>query len=400
MPPRTGADRAEIRRHNLGAVLEHLHRSGEASRAELTSLLGLNRSTTAALVADLAGRGLVEETDPARPAPRTAGRPSPVVRVLPARAVALAVEVEVDNVSVALVGIGGRVLARAQAAYPHGAPDPEQAVASAVTLAGPLLGGLGSASMLAGVGVGVAGVVRRDGWVHHAPNLGWREVPLGRLVATGLGFDVPVSVGNDANLGAIAEHARGAGRATPDLAYVSSEVGVGVGVLAGGRPLTGADGYFGEFGHLPLFPRGRQCRCGALGCWETEVGTHALLRRVGRGAEEGRDGVRAVLAAAAAGERAALAAIQYVAERVGLGLGAVVNALNPRLIVLGGFFAELWPLAGRSITAGMHNHALAAAVERVTIEPALLGDDAALLGAAEIVLAEVVADPTLVPTAC
>lgn len=397
MPARTGADRAEIRRHNLGAVLEHLHRAGDASRAELTSLLGLNRSTTAALVADLAGRGLVEETDPARPAARTAGRPSPVVRVRPARAVALAVEVEVDNVSVALVGMGGHVLARSQARYPHDAPDPEQAVSSAVALAGPLLGGLGSSSMLAGVGVGVAGVVRSDGWVHHAPNLGWREVPLGRMVATALGFDVPVSVGNDANLGAIAEHARGAGREILDLAYISSEVGVGVGVLAGGRPLTGADGYFGEFGHLPLFPRGRQCRCGALGCWETEVGTHALLNRAGRAADEGKAGVRAVLTAAAAGERPALAAIRHVAERVGLGLAAVVNALNPRLIVLGGFFAQLWPLANRLITAGMHKHALAAAIERVAIEPALLGEDATLLGAAEVVLAEVVADPTLVP---
>jgi predicted NBD/HSP70 family sugar kinase len=399
MSPRTGADRAEIRRHNLGAVLEHLHRTGDASRAELTSLLGLNRSTTAALVADLSARGLVEETGPARLiSPRTAGRPSPVVRVRPARAVALAIEVEVDNVSVALVGLGGRVLARTRTGYPRQAPDPEQAVASAVDLAGPLLGGLGSSSTLVGVGVGVAGVVRRDGWVHHAPNLGWREVPLGRLLAAGLGFDVPVSVGNDANLGALAEHARGAGRDTTDLAYVSSEVGVGVGVLAGGRPLTGADGYFGEFGHLPLFPRGRQCRCGALGCWETEVGTHALLARAGHPPEEGQAGVRAVLSAAVAGDRAATAAVRHVADRVGLGLAAVINALNPRLIVLGGFFADLWPVAGQRMTDSMHRHALAAAAESVRIAPALLGEDATLLGAAEIVLSEVLQDPTIIPT--
>lgn len=379
-------------------MLGHLHRTGDASRAELTSLLGLNRSTTAALVADLSARGLVEEAGPARlVSPRTAGRPSPVVRVRPARAVALAVEVEVDNVSVALVGLGGRVLARTRAGYPRQAPDPEQAVASAVELAGPLLAALGSSSTLAGVGVGVAGVVRRDGWVHHAPNLGWREVPLGLLVAAGLGLDVPVSVGNDANLGALAEHARGAGRDTTDLAYVSSEVGVGVGVLAGGRPLTGADGYFGEFGHLPLFPRGRQCRCGALGCWETEVGTHALLARAGRPPEEGQAGVRAVLSAAVAGDRIATAAVRYVAARVGLGLAAVINALNPRLIVLGGFFADLWPVAGRRVGEHMHRHALAAAAERVRIVPALLGQDATLLGAAEIVLSEVLQDPTLVP---
>src|SRR5262249_53600645 len=181
MPRRTGAPRDELRRHNLAALLDHLHHAGETSRAELTSLLGLNRSTIAALVADLAARGLVEEVEPAQR--RTAGRPSPVVRPCPDRAVALAVELEVDDVSVALVGIGGTVLAQRRAAYERPAPGPEQAVVAAVELAGPMLGALDSRAQLVGVGVGVAGIVRRgDGLVHHAPNLGWRDVPLGRLV--------------------------------------------------------------------------------------------------------------------------------------------------------------------------------------------------------------------------
>jgi predicted NBD/HSP70 family sugar kinase len=397
MPQRTGANRDEIRRHNLAALLEHLHRTGETSRAELTSLLGLNRSTIRALVADLASRGLVEEVEPAQR--RTAGRPSPVVRPRPERAVALAMEIEVDNVGVALVGIGGTVLAQHRAAYPKAVPGPEQAVASAVALAGPMLGALDSRSRLTGVGVGVAGIVRReDGMVHHAPNLGWKEVPLGRLVGQALGFDVVVHVGNDANLGAIAEHTRGAGRHTGDLAYVSSEVGVGVGVLTGGVPLTGADGYFGEYGHLPLFPRGRQCRCGAQGCWETEVGTHSLLRRAGRSPDEGRAGVREVLAAAGGGDRAALAATGYVADRLAVGLAAIVNTLNPRLIVLGGFFAELWQVCEPRIRRVLCRHALTVPAQGVDIAPALLGDDATLLGAAETALAAVLQNPTLIPT--
>ncbi len=396
MPRRTGSNRDEIRRHNLAALLEHLHHTGETSRAELTSLLGLNRSTIAALVADLAARGLVEEVEPAQRL--TAGRPSPLVRPRPERAVALAVELEVDCICVALVGIGGTVLVRRRTPYLRAALDPEQAVSAAAELAGPMLGALDSRARLTGVGVGVAGIVRReDGLVHHAPNLGWREVPLGRLVGQALGFDVVVHVGNDANLGAIAEHTRGAGRGVGDLAYVSSEVGVGVGVLTAGRPLTGADGYFGEYGHLPLFPRGRHCRCGARGCWETEVGTHSLLRWAGLSPEHGRDGVREVLAGAAARDRTAMAAVEHVADRLAIGLAAIVNTLNPRLIVLGGFFAELWPLAGTRIRRALCRHALAAPADRVEIAPALLGDDATLLGAAETALAAVVQDPTLVP---
>jgi predicted NBD/HSP70 family sugar kinase len=313
--------------------------------------------------------------------------------------VALAVELEVDNVSAALVGIGGTVLARQRAGYATAAPDPEQAVAAAVALAGPMLGGLGSRAQLAGVGVGVAGIVRRaDGLVHHAPNLGWREVPLGRLVGQTLGFDVVVHVGNDANLGAVAEHTRGAGRDIGDLVYVSSEVGVGVGALIGGQPLGGADGYFGEYGHLPLFPRGRPCRCGSRGCWETEVGTHSLLRQAGRSPDEGPAGVREVLAAAGRGDPQAVAAADHVADRLAIGLAAIVNTMNPRLIVLGGYFAELWPLCDGRIRRALCRHALPAPAERVDIVPALLGDDATLLGAAETALATVVQDPTLIPT--
>lgn len=396
MPPRTGSNRDRIRRHNLAALLEHLHHTGETSRAELTSLLGLNRSTIAALVADLAARGLVEEVEPAQR--RTAGRPSPVVRPRPERAVALAIELEVDYACAALVGIGGGVLALRRTGYRRSAPDPEQAVAAAVALAGPMLGGLDSRAQLVGVGVGVAGIVRRDdGLVHHAPNLGWQDVPLGRLVGQALGFEVVVHVGNDANLGAIAEHTRGAGRDIADLVYISSEVGVGVGVLTGGRPLAGADGYFGEYGHLPLFPRGRQCRCGARGCWETEVGTHSLLRRAGRSPDEGRTGVQEVLADAGRGDAPAVAATEYVADRMAVGLAAIVNTLNPRLIVLGGFFADLWPLADNRIRRALCRHALAAPAERVDIVPTRLGADATLLGAAETALAAVVQDPTLVP---
>ncbi len=396
MPDRVGRTQEEVRRHNLGAVLEYLHRNGEASRAELTARLGLNRSTIGGLVADLSARGWVEEADP--PVRRTSGRPSPLVRPRPSQVVALALELEVDMVGISLVGIGGAVLAHHREPYPDCTRDPRYVVEYAAALAGPALRSMCPTAYLAGVGVAVAGVVRRqDGLVHLAPNLGWRDVPLGRLVAQALDLDVVVRVGNDANLGALAEHTRGAGRDVDDLVYVSSEVGVGVGVLAGAHPMTGADGYFGEFGHLPLFPRGRRCRCGARGCWETEVGTHSLLRRAGRAPEEGYDAVLAVLAAAAAGDRRAGAAVGYVADRLAVGLAAIVNALNPRLIVLGGFFAELWPLAAERVERKLVRHALPTAAGSVQVVPGRLGADAMLLGAAETVLAAMVRDPTAVP---
>src|SRR5262249_8617417 len=169
------------------------------------------------------------------------------------------------------------------------------------------------------------------------------------------------------------------------------------GVLTGGHPLAGADGYFGEYGHLPLFPRGRQCRCGARGCWETEVGTHSLLRQAGHAPDEGPVAVLERLTAAANGHRPARIAVHHTADRIAIGLAAIVNTLNPRLIILGGFFADLWPLAEPRIRRALCRHALAAPTERLTIVPALLGEDATLLGAAETALTPVLQDPAALP---
>ena len=95
-----------------------------------------------------------------------------------------------------------------------------------------------------------------------------------------LGLDVPISLANDADLGALAEHQRGVGVGIDDLIYVSGNVGVGAGVITGGRRLEGAGGYAGEIGHLRFNPTGKPCHCGNRGCWETEVGAHAIAAAI------------------------------------------------------------------------------------------------------------------------
>ena len=133
--------------------------------------------------------------------------------------------------------------------------------------------------MCVGVGVGVRGVVRHsDGLVRFAPNLGWVDVPLGELRRRRCcRATCPSWSANDADLGARAEHIRGAARGARSVVYLSGEVGVGGGILLEGGPLTGAGGYAGEVGHMVVNPRGRACRCGSTGCWETEIGEEALL---------------------------------------------------------------------------------------------------------------------------
>ncbi|MEO7745746.1 MAG: ROK family transcriptional regulator, partial [Actinomycetota bacterium] len=273
--PGAGTNQEAVRRHNLGTVLAHLHHDGQLSRADLTARLGLNRSTIGALVGELVSLGLVVETAPSG-GRSGAGRPSLDVRPNPAAAVVVAVEVGIDVLRGALVGLGGQVLVRASAPTPP-SRRPDLVAGAVVRLARRLVVSVPEGAVLLGLGVGVPGVVREPGGVvRFAPNLGWVDVPLSDLLLARMHADLRVTVGNDADLGALAEHTRGAAVGCDDIVFLAADAGVGGGVIVGGHPLHGVGGYAGELGHLMVNPRGRTCRCGSRGCWETEIGAEAI----------------------------------------------------------------------------------------------------------------------------
>jgi predicted NBD/HSP70 family sugar kinase len=226
-----------------------------------------------------------------------------------------------------------------------------------------------------------------------APNLGWRDVPLGARLSEALGLDVPVHVANEADLGAIAELRRGAARGADDLLFISGEVGIGGGIIVDGKALTGVAGYAGEVGHMPVNPNGRTCRCGSTGCWETEIGERALLRLAGRPEDGGADEVESLLGRAADGDAASLRAFEHVGRWLGTGLAGLVNVLNPRVIVLGGLFVRAFPFIDRVLEAQLDRMSLAGPRGLVRVAPAALGIDAPLIGGAELALEPFLADP-------
>lgn len=381
-----------VRRANLSAIVRELHLRGPLSRSELGVATGLTRSAIRGLVGELVEAGLVAEmvSGPAG----TPGRPSPIVRPDAHAAVVVALEVNVDSLAAALVGFGGAVHEVVRVDRPRGHLAPDDIVADLVGVARPLADRLRGDPSLLGVGVAVAGIVRHsDGVVRHAPNLGWRDVPLAERVAAGLDLDVPMSVANEADLGGLAEHRRGAAIGADAVLYVTGEVGVGGNVVVDGEPLVGAAGYAGEIGHMPVNPAGARCGCGSTGCWETEIGERAMLARAGRRRDGGREAVNEVVAAARAGEPRALAAIDHVGTWLGIGLAGLVNVLNPSLVVLGGLFERIHPLVAGRLNEVLTERALPASRELVSVVPASLGFDAPILGAAELALEPFLADP-------
>jgi predicted NBD/HSP70 family sugar kinase len=380
-----------VRRANLSAIVRELHLSGPLSRSELVARTGLTRSAIRGLIGEFVAAGLASEV---RAAPLGGpGRPSPVVRPNPDRAVVLAMDIAVDSLAVAVVGLGGEVLDLVRIQRPRGHSSVAEVVeqlAEQTQLV--VTGSRGDA--LIGIGVAIAGVVRRsDGFVVMAPNLGWRDVPLAEPLARALQRNVPAWIANEADLGALAELRRGAAVGADNVLYLSGEVGVGGGLIVDGRPLTGVAGFGGEVGHMPVNPDGRTCHCGSVGCWETEVGEEALLRLAGHPAGGGWAEVDAVIAEALAGSDVALGAFEAIGRWLGLGLAGLVNVFNPRLVVMGGLFGRIHTLVAPSLGAELERRALPGSRSLVEVVPARLGVDAPLLGAAELAFEPLLSDP-------
>ncbi|MBM7776309.1 putative NBD/HSP70 family sugar kinase [Actinokineospora baliensis] len=378
--PTAGARPDEVRRHNRTALLRRLHVGGPCTRAALATELGLNRSTIKALVDGLAESGIVEERVPR--ARSGAGRPSLLVLPQPLAAVVLAVDIRVEQVAIALVGLGGQMLGRDSWNLRGRAAEPAEIITRIIESTRLLAEELGVA-MIAG-GVSVPGVVRRgDGYVHEAPNLKWTGVPLGdRLTAA---FGVPVRVANDAEIAALAEHLRGAARGSLDAVYVSADVGVGGGVISDGATLRGTAGYVGELGHMVVNPDGRPCYCGSRGCWETEVGELALCRALDLPEHSPRGMVVAELRALSAHPERVRAALGDFTRWLTSGLITIVNVFGPELVVLGDLFTALPATVVTEVAAAIAERSLVSrAIGGTRIITSTMGVDVKLVGAAEL----------------
>jgi len=386
----------DLRRRNLALLLGQLHVDAPLTRSELAARLDLNRSTISALVGDLTEAGLLDEHIPTGAV--RAGRPSHVVDIVPDGPYVVAVDMEVTGARLALIGIGGQVRARSDVSFTATHETPELAAVELGAGITELMKTGGGSAPAVGVGVSIPGTVtRKGGQISFAPNLEWREVPFGTLLAADVGL--PVSMGNDADLGAWAEHLRGVGRHSDDLVYLTGKIGVGAGIISGGRPLRGVGGLAGEVGHMSLDSSGPPCLCGSRGCVETLMGEAGMLRAGKNSGGAGFASSAMLISAAAAGSEPALRAIRTVAGAAGRVVAALVALLNPEQVILGGSLRGVLEFGRAEIEAELARFAMSSARHEVRLDVPGLGPDSSLLGAAELAFADLLADPMAVVSA-
>ena len=253
-----------------------------------------------------------------------------------------------------------------------------------------------------GIGVGLPGLVNvRQGNLITAPNLHWTNVPL-RLIWNQR-FHLPVYIDNEANLAALGEYYFGIARNVDNFIYLSSDIGLGGGIVIGGRLFRGGHGYGGEIGHIQRDPQGELCGCGRVGCWETQVGPRPVLRRVKKEFQTHHDQMLLdacsgnldnltfdiVVQFALNGNSICRQAIDEVAVNLGMGIADLVNVFNPDLIVIGGAFIQAKEILHSTIERTIFSNALQPSTENLRIEFSERDTEACVLGAVAVVLDDI-----------
>ncbi len=338
---------------------------------------------------------ILVETRP-RPAGE-AGRPSHLLSLHPDGPVVVAVQLRSDSYRVAVVGLGGELVSSSVAPLPQ--PSTPERVLRRIAKDAAAAAASCPRSCL-GVGVAVPSAVSRvDQHALAALYLRWPSaVPVRTMLTQLLGDEIPVHVGNDANLAALAEYRHGAGAGASDMLFVTTgQRGVGGGLVVGGRLYTGSAGYALELGHLTVDPNGRSCHCGNRGCLDVEADSQALVEAGGTALAEDEDveaAARDVVGRARADPRAS-AAVARVADRLAVGLAGLANLFNPDRIVLGGLHADLLRAGPDRMADALRRRSLLSVASEVPLCPGSLADDAIILGAGELALQPLLDQPRL-----
>ena len=378
------ADFADVRATNLAVVLRFVREHAPCSRADIAANTGLNKATVSSLVADLIDRRLVRETGLTE---NRVGRPATMLVLDGSPYAAIGVEINVDYVSAVATDLAGERLLAWRRSFSAG-DSVNQGVANVAAIVRRVVNRMAKEErQVLGLAVAVPGLVDVQGIVRIAPNLGWRDADIGGDLTKALrdpGFAVQVD--NDANLAALAEQRFGGHAGADDLVYLTGLMGVGAGVILDGRLRRGGLGYSGELGHVQLDPDGPPCRCGRRGCLEAVAGIGAVLRRADPSPAEIEIELEEVVRSAKAGDEATLATLHAVGAGLGRGVSIIANLLNPRVVILGGYYVPLAPWLLQPVRAAVRDGAIAPDAGGCEVVASTLGHDAAALGGAARVL--------------
>lgn len=384
------------RRIALNVIREHQ----PISRADLARHMNVTRGVVSVLVQELIAQGVIYDGVTGEAA---RGRKPTFLHIRTRDRLAIAVDVRFSQTYLMLCDLAGRQLAIETFDTVFSIPEFVKDLAARIRK---MLKRQGLATACEGIGVVVPGMVdHRTGQILNAPTLGWRDVDIRARLSAATGQ--PVHIENSARACALAQLwlERGEAIAGHSFVYISVSDGVGVGIVVNGELLRGRDHIAGEFGHMPLNLDGPRCMCGASGCWEAYTSNLATLSRYFgwdlsklspkalREAEKSSFTVLDLVARARSGDAKAIAAVSASARFLGLGLGTIINVVNPDGIYLGGEITTAWDLIENTVREALAERTLTDAAARTPLRITSTQQYPRLRGAAALIAAPTFAAP-------
>ena len=391
------ANQKLVRKLNNNLIVDVLRKNAPVSRANLSAITGLNRSTVSSIIDELIDGGWVRETSYQT---NKIGRPGLLLELNPQGGFAVGIEIGVDFLLCLVTAFSAEVIWRKRIEI-----NPDEGQVAILQKAFDLAQeGIKFSSKeygrLLGIGIAIPGLVDvADGILKLAPNLKWENVPL-RLIWNQQ-FHAPVYVENDGNAAALGEFYFGAAQGTNNFIYIAAGYGLGSGIIVDGKLLRGNKGYASELGHMTYDPKGELCSCGKRGCYETIIGPRAVINSVRKLIEEkGRDktiikiganhatpiNYDAVVNAAMEKDQIALDALKDVGCKLGLVVSHLVNIFDPCMVILGGALNYAKDFIQPVVEKVVRENALQLNQQDLEITNSQLGQESSVMGAIGLVL--------------
>jgi len=394
------ATRTTSREINRRIVLNVIREHQPISRADLARHLNITRGVVSTLVQELIAQGVIYEGATGEAA---RGRKPTFLHIRTGDRLAIAVDVRFTKTYLMLCDFSGRQLALEAHDTIFDVPDFIKDLSTRIRR---ILKTHGAKATCEGIGVVIPGMVdQRTGLILNAPALGWRGVEIRDKLAAAT--RLPVQIENSGRACALAQLWLGRDEATGpnSFVFISVSDGLGVGMVVNGELVRGHDHIAGEFGHIPLSLDGPRCMCGSSGCWEAYISNLATLSRYFgwnlfklspnslRDAGNSSFTVLDLVARARAGDAKALGAIQATARFLGLGLGSIVNTVNPDCIYMAGEITTAWDLMEDTVRQALAERTLTESAARTPLRLSTTQESPRLSGAAALIAAPSFAAP-------
>ncbi|WP_374723499.1 ROK family protein [Calidifontibacillus erzurumensis] len=327
-----------VKKKNKQLVLSTILAFAPISRAEIASQLGLNKATVSSLVNELLDEELIYESGPGE----SSGGRRPVMLLFNERAgYAIGVDIGVNYILGIVTDLTGTIVYEEKrnlqkVEYQELISIIHEMIAHLIENVPPSRYGV------VGIGIGVPGIVDKNGKVLLAPNLRWKDVDL--LNKLKERFHYPILIENEANAGAYGEKKFGLGQDFSNIIYVSAGIGIGVGIILNHDLYRGFHGYAGESGHMTIVADGEKCTCGSTGCWEAYASEHALLQQAKQNKRLANKSLDELMKLAEKQDKDTIELFQKIGTYLGIGISNLIKTFNPQQIIIGNTLAnaEKW----------------------------------------------------------